>query len=187
MPMPTWVDAYNQMRTVMQKANSASPQGLPRVTNEQAASILRASMTVAEKNKFPRELVEQWYPLALSLAGWNAPGDRFLVDAAHRRRMLPDDDLPVLWQTALNVATTAQNKGVAFAAPTANPSVDYDAVLKQAWSKMQRDAKATGQPAPTSPIPQLPAPTPPDEEKSTSPWLLLAALYVISQQKKGRR
>ena len=185
--MPTWVDAYNQMRSAMERTNQASPQGYPRVTNEQAASILRATMTAATQHKLPPEIVEQWYPVALALAGWRTPGDRFLVDAEHRRTMFPDAALPVLWTLALNVATNAQDRGVAFTAPTVNPQLDYTAVLKQAWSKMQRDAKATAQPAPApATMPTLPGPAPAEG----APWGLLALAYfgakALSKQRRGR-
>lgn len=187
--MPTWIDGYKTLQTAMAKANGTSPTDLPRVTNEQAASILRATMQTATKHKFPAALTERWYELALSLAGWNQPGDKFLVTAEHRRMKFPDADLPLLWQTALNVASTAQNKGLPFSAPTVDPSSDYTAVLKQAWSKMQREARDTGQPAPSSPL--LPAPSrerEPEPERGGDNELLIAlGLLWALGHRKGRR
>lgn len=182
--MPTWIEAYNASRAAFAKTNGVTPASIPRVTNEQAASVLRYSMSAAKKLALPPDITERWYEVALALAGWRQPGDKFLVTEAHRRAMFPDAATPVLWQLALNVAQTAQNRGLPFAAPTVNPETDYREVLKQAWSKMQRDAKGTGQPAPA---PALPAP-PPAETRADSgdalPLLLLAALAL---GRKGRR
>lgn len=182
MPSPSWIDGYNMARSSFATANGVTTNGAPRLTNEQAASVLRATMDNAQRNKLDVGVTEHWYPLALVLSGWRQPGDRFLVDAEHRGTMFPDQYTPELWTLALNVATTLQNRGVAFRAPTVNPQIDYTAVLKQAWSKMQRDAKATAQPLPRSPMP-LPAATPPTEEKSNIlPLLLLLAIGM----RKGR-
>lgn len=182
--MTTWVDAWNIMRGSMAKANGvAPPSDIPRVTNEQAASILRASMNVATKLRLGEDVTPQWYALSLALAGWRQPGDKFLVTEAHRRALLPDGALPVLWQTALSVANAAQSRGVAFTAPTVNPAVDYKVVLQRAWEKMQRDAKADQQPAPASPLPELPASSAAPSKGSGNLWLGLALAWAASKGK----
>lgn len=184
--MPTWIDGFKTLQTAMARGNGESPTGYPRVTNEQAASILRATMTTATKHKLPADLTARWYYLALSLAGWTEPGDKFLVDAKHRATLFPDADLPVLWTTAMNVASTAQTKGIPFAAPTVDPASDYTAVLKQAWSKMQREARETGQRAPAPALPAPPSePAPRDDNNNL--LLGLGLLWALSESKQGRR
>lgn len=178
---PTWIDGYKSLQAAMAKPNGNSPAGYPRVTNQQAASILRTTMTAAAKHKMAAEMTERWYEVALALAGWRQPGDKFLVTPAHKNALFPDAELPVLWTLALSVATTAQNRGIPFTVPTVNPAVDYDAVLKQAWSKMQREAKATAQPSPpASTMPALPGG---GEKKTTSPWVLFLVGYGLSKSR----
>lgn len=179
--MPTWIDAFNQMKTTMADANGVSPQGYSRVTNEQAASILRFVMKVQTENKLPAELVGQWYKLALGIAGWAKPGDKFLVTADHRREQFPDAGLPVLWTTALGVATVAQEKRIPFAMPTVSPQTDYNMVLRKAWEKMQADEKTTGVKVPAPlPAPEMP---PPKKEKKLPAWALLLGAYLLSEGK----
>jgi hypothetical protein len=181
---PTPIDAFNMARTSMAKANGVGPGDVPRVTNEQAASLLRMSMDNARKMNVDVGLADHWYPISLALAGWQAPGDRFLVDAKHRQSMFPDQHTAELWQLALNVAREMQQRGVAITAPTVNPSVDYTFVLKQAWAKMQRDAKATGQPQLPSPLPETVPSSAPAENSNLLPLLIIGA---IALRKKGRR
>lgn len=183
--MPTWIDGLRQLQTAMTAANGKSATDLPRVTNEQAASILRSTMATAARHKLTA-VTERWYEVALALAGWRQPGDRFEVAAEHRRAMFPDAELPVLWQLALGVAANAQQRGVAFVAPTVDPASDYTAVLKQAWAKMQRDARDTGAAAPTPALP--PASTPAPAAAGNNNLLLgLAVLWGLSRRRKGRR
>lgn len=142
----TWIEAYDLTRKAMADQNGVAAPGVPRVTNEQAASILRYSMHTAERLKLPAELTARWYELSLALAGWRQPGDKFLVTETHRRAKFPDGATPLLWQTALNVAQVAQTRGAAFVAPTVNPPDDYDLVLRKAWAKMLADRARSSPP-----------------------------------------
>lgn len=178
--MPTWVEALNMMKANMGQANGVSPQQYARVTNEQAASILRFVMKVQTEKKLDAALVNQWYPLSLAISGWRTPGDKFLVTDEHRKQKLPDEALPILWTTALNVATVAQNKGVPFVAPTVSPQNDYKLVLLKAWEKMQADT-AHGHPTPAQPLPPGLAPKTKSEGKSNT-WLLLGLAYLATQK-----
>lgn len=179
--MPTWIEAFNMMKDQMGQANGFSPQGYSRLSNEQAASILRFVMKVQTENKLSADLVGKWYPLALGIAGWAQPGDKFIVTAEHRQQKFPDAALPVLWTTALGVATVAQEKRIPFQAPTVSPQNDYNMVLRKAWEKMQADEKATGVKIPTP----LPAPVmpPPKKETKLPGWALLLGAYLLSEGK----
>ena len=168
--MTTWIEAYDLTRQAMADQNGLAAPGVPRVSNEQAASILRYSMHTAERLKLPADLTARWYELSLALAGWRAPGDKFLVTEAHRRAAFPDGATPLLWQTALNVAQVAQTRGAAFAAPTVNPPEDYQLVLRKAWAKMLAD-RARSSPASASDV----RPSDTDDGPVTAPELPLPA------------
>lgn len=185
--MPTWVEAFQQTQAAMKAANGETPSGYPRVSNEQAASILRLTMNAVTKNKLDPAITSQWYPVALALSGWRVPGDRFQIEPlpgalAHRREMLPDAATPVLWTMAAGVATVANQAGIPFAAPTVNPQADYREVLRQAWDKMQRDAKADGVQPPPRPLPAA-APKTDDDGGGGNVALALLALLALTKGK----
>ncbi|MGL4444972.1 MAG: hypothetical protein ACRCU1_15205 [Alsobacter sp.] len=162
---------------------------VPLVTNEEAASILRVAMVKAKQAKLPDEFTSLWYRVALKLAGWSAPGDKFSVTPAHRKELLDVQATVMLWQLALGVAVELNNRNIPVSAAQINPSADYDAVLRQAWQRMQReDADAgaaldTPRPA-TSPSPAtrpevtMPAPS--------STGLLVALVLLYAFTRKGR-
>lgn len=162
---------------------------IPRLRNEEAASLLRIAMRTAQAHKFAAELVSSWYPLTLALAGWRAPGDKFLVDEKHRRALFPDQYTPELWQVTLNVATEAQNRGIPFAAPTMDPAADYKLMLHKAWDKMRAEqpqaAAAVKPPPPVSSPAESPASVPDDDDTDggSSGLILLLILFAVGSGK----
>lgn len=185
----TWIDAYQGMQTMARRENGATPAGQPRVTNEQAASILRYTIRTVQQFMLPETLVAKWYLLSLGLAGWTQPGDKFKVDAAHRKAMFPDALTPVLWQTALGVVNANQSANRPFVTPTISPAADYDLILRKAWAKMQADGadgpRADGDALPaTVPDAAVDAAKPPKSPPasgSNAGLLTLVVLYLISE------
>lgn len=190
---PTWVEAYKQMQTAMTQQNGKTPAGYPRISNEQAASVLRYIMRTATRSNLRDDLTAQWYPVALAAAGWQKPGDKFILEpmpgaAEHRKAFLSDAATPVLWTIALNVATHMQDRNVPFEIPTLDPHVDYKEMLKQAWARMQRENQDGSTPASEPPSStKLPDPTPPKAPPPKSSggngWLILLGILLLS---KGR-
>lgn len=185
----TWIAAFKWTQASMAKENGVSPTGIPRVKNQEAASILRVTMHNAQRLKLSPSVTERWYEVALALAGWRQPGDKFLVTAQHRNALLSDAATVVLWQLALSVANTAQMRGDTFVAPTMNPAADYDVVLRQAWSKMLAERNASAPSAPiVNPLPSPASPaTMPDTDDDTdgdgSGLLVLLLLFAVGSGK----
>jgi hypothetical protein len=189
--MPTWVEAYNMTRAAMARSNGTFGDAqIPRVTNQEAASLLRFAMRVATTHKMDPELYGSWYALALALAGWRQPGDKFLVDEKHRKGKFPDQYTAELWQLVLNVAIEAQGRSLPFSAPTMDPPADYKLILTKAWDKMRADQPAAAAAVKPPPPPvSSPATSPasvPDESDTdggSSGLILLLILFAVGNGK----
>jgi hypothetical protein len=187
--MPTWVEAYNMTRAAMARSNGTFGDAqIPRVTNQEAASLLRFAMRVGTTNKMDPELYGSWYVLALALAGWRATGDKFLVDEKHRKTKFPDQYTAELWQLVLNVAIEAQGRSLPFSAPTMDPPADYKLILTKAWDKMRADqpaAAAAVKPPPVSSPATSPASVPDesDTDGGSSGLIILLILFAVGNGK----
>lgn len=113
-----------------------SPGFVPRVTNAEAAAIIRAWQRAAARSRV-RWL---WTELLVIAYGWRRHGDRFDMSAAHMREPYPAEYLPALWAWTARLAQGLDDEGTVVRPLYLDGSrAGYEDGARAAWSAMKDD------------------------------------------------
>lgn len=172
----TYWKMHRLLMQAVSTANGSDDVGMPRLSNGEAAAVLKAWRWASTRSKQPWQ---GWYELTLTALGWSKPGDRFVMTPEHARAPYPAPEAVWNWTAAI-ARDLDDSKTVVRALPLDWTMQSYREAAHDAWLRMQADK---GQALPLPPIPKEPPKVPPEltpppvSGRGAFPWWLL--LIVI--------
>lgn len=164
---------HRKLVGALSTANGVDATDAPRISNGEAAALLKAWRWASTRSKRPWG---GWYELTLTALGWTKPGDRFVMTKEHARAPYPAPEAVWNWTSAV-ARDLDDARTVVRPLPLDWTMQSYREAAHDAWLTMQADK---GQALPLPPIPKEPPPPPfkpPVPGANGFPWWLL--LLVI--------